>query len=124
MDAKCVWVVQRLCAHWRPSVCLRLCVGRQPNLYCSVHYWLSDEQLMHKDHQRYLWRCPNTKSHFCTKSKFCNWTNNPQVCTVPVPSCPPACALTPMVPCTGVHAPHVVLTVVLSVYVCQLPVRR
>jgi hypothetical protein len=52
---------------------------RQPNLYCSVHYWLKDEVLLQKPHSRYIWPCPRTKGYFCTKSKLCNWTNNPQM---------------------------------------------
>lgn len=52
---------------------------RQPNLYCSVHYWLPDSILDQKPHTKYLWRCPKTPGYYCTKAKFCNWTNNPQM---------------------------------------------
>ena len=55
-------------------------VPPQPNLYCSVHYWLPDEVLVKPPHTRYIWPCPNTKGYFCTRSQLCNWTNNPQVC--------------------------------------------
>ena len=66
------------CVAWTVCVCV-FCELVQPNLYCSVHYWLTDEQLLRKPHSRYIWPCPVTKGYFCTKSKLCNWTNNPQV---------------------------------------------
>ena len=52
---------------------------KQPNLYCSVHYWMPNDMLDQKPHTRYLWRCPTTTEYYCTKAKFCNWTNNPQM---------------------------------------------
>lgn len=50
---------------------------QQSNLYCYVHHWVDDPTINHSD---YLYRCEGTaldEKVWCSKAKFCQWTNNP-----------------------------------------------
>lgn len=49
--------------------------GRQPNLFCNHYYWIPNPEERWPDK---IWRCMEKPSvMYCSKAKYCNWTNNP-----------------------------------------------
>ena len=48
---------------------------QQPNLFCNHYYWLANPEERWPDK---IWRCKeDTSVFYCSKAKYCNWTNNP-----------------------------------------------
>lgn len=59
---------------------------RQTNLFCYMHHWIDD---LSKQYGRYFNNCTpssvssasagSKKTFWCSKAKYCNWTNNPGI---------------------------------------------
>lgn len=61
-----------------------LMMANQPNLMCFVHHWQKDPTIVYPGADK-MWRCGGVRHNiveedmFCSKAKYCQWTNNPAV---------------------------------------------
>jgi len=54
--------------------------GGQSNLYCFVYHWMDDPVSRYPEYFRWCKpKFPTEKPYLCSPSKYCLWTNNPQV---------------------------------------------
>lgn len=52
---------------------------QQPNLFCNHFHWIENPEERWPDK---IWICHDSPYMYCSRSRYCNWTNNPTMMSV------------------------------------------